>query len=121
MSFRSYDLLRMLEDFGRNLTLIYVSEGSYDPATGSLSGGSTSNSTVKGYFYNYRLDEVDGSNVVLGDRRLLLPTVDTSGNTITEPEIGDQVTVTGDNVVSISIAKIFSDTRVMCYLCQVRE
>lgn len=121
MSFRSYDLLMLLEDYGRDLTLIYVSEGSYNPATGSLSGGSTSTSTVKGYFYNYRLDEVDGSSIVLGDRRLLLAASDTSGVALVEPEVGDEVTGSGDKVSIVSVAKIFSDTRVMCYLCQVRE
>ena len=121
MSFRSYDLLRMLDDFGRDLTLIYVSEGSYDPSTASLTGGSTSNATVRGYFYNYRLDEVDGSSIVLGDRRLLLPATDTSGNTLTEPDIGDEVTGSGDKVSIVAVTKIFSGTGLVCYLCQVRE
>lgn len=121
MSFRSYDLLRMLDDFGRDLTLIYVSEGTYNPVTSSLTGGSTSNATVRGYFYNYRLDEVDGSSIVLGDRRLLLPNIDTSGNPLTEPDIGDEVTGSGDKVSIVSVTKIFSGTSLICYLCQVRE
>lgn len=121
MSFRSYDLLRMLDDFGRDLTLIYVSEGTYDPVTSSLTGGSTSNATVRGYFYNYRLDEVDGSSIVLGDRRLLLPNIDTSGDPLTEPDIGDEVTGSGDKVSIVSVTKIFSGTALICYLCQVRE
>ena len=121
MSFRSYDLLRMLDDFGRDLTLIYVSEGTYNPVTSSLTGGSTSSATVRGYFYNYRLDEVDGSSIVLGDRRLLLPAVDTSGSTLTEPDIGDEVTGSGDKVSIVSVTKIFSGTSLICYLCQVRE
>lgn len=121
MSFRSYDLLRMLDDFGRDLTLIHVSEGSYDPTTASLTGGSVSNTTVRGYFYNYKLEEVDGTSVVLGDRRLLLPSVDTSNNPFTEPDIGDQVTGSGDKVRIVSVSKIFSSTTLVCYLCQVRE
>lgn len=121
MSFRSYDLLRMLDDFGRDLTLIYVSEGSYDPATASLTGGSTSTATVRGYFYNYRLDEVNGTSIVLGDRRLLLPATDTLGNTLVEPDIGDEVTGSGDKVSIVTVSKIFSGTSLVCYLCQVRE
>ena len=50
MSFRAYDLLNLVNDFGETLTLRQVTtDGTYDPATGSVSGSATTdtNFTVK--------------------------------------------------------------------------
>ena len=42
MSFRSYDLLKLVEDHGQSLTLRKITtEGSYNPSTGSTTGSVT--------------------------------------------------------------------------------
>lgn len=120
MTFRPVDFRFLLDQYGKTITYRSVTEGTYDPSTGGLTGGSNTDKTVKAYFYNYNLNEIDGTNVVLGDRRVVLHTLDTSGNTITEPNIGDQFIGEGDTVKVVGVQKIFSDSLV-CYICQVRE
>lgn len=110
----------LLDDHGQTVTLRTVAEGTYDPATGGLTGGSNTDYTVKCYFYNYMLDEIDGTNIKLGDRKAVLHTLDTGGNTLPEPDTGDLIVGEGDTVTIVGVQKIFSDVLV-CYICQVRE
>lgn len=121
MAFRSQDLKFLIDEHGENLNLIVKTLGSYDTSTGGVTGGSEATYTVKTYFYNYNLTDVDGVNVVFGDRRAVLPLVDTSGNAIPEPEVGDEISGEGDKVSVVSVAKIFSAGEPVCYLLQVRE
>lgn len=120
MPLRPYEIRTLVEDHGQEVTLRYVSEGTYDPATGSLTGGSNTDSTVLAYFYNYRLDELTNSQVQVGDRRVIIPIVDTSGIALTEPSIDDQIVGQGDAVSIVSVQKLYSDT-LLCYIMQVRE
>jgi len=120
MTFRPVDFRFLLDQYGKAVTYRSVSEGTYSTATGGLTGGSNTDKTVKVYFYNYNLGEIDGTNIKLGDRRAVLHTLDTSGNAISEPDIGDQFIGEGDTVKVVGIQKVFSDSLV-CYICQVRE
>lgn len=119
--FRSVDLLNLLEDFGEDLTLRVKSFGTYNVSTGSVTGTTETTRTVRGYFFNYQLNEIDGDNIVRGDRRLVLPTVDTSNVAIPEPDINDEVSGQGDKVTIVSVDKIMSNFSPVCYVCQVRE
>jgi hypothetical protein len=120
MTFRSQDLKYLVDTHGKPLTLVVKAEGAYDPGTGILASTST-NYTVQVYFYNYNLGDVDGVNIQRGDRRAVLPLVDTSGDAIPEPDNGDQISGEGDKVTIISVAKIMSGFSPVCYICQVRE
>lgn len=120
MPLKPIEFQRLLDEHGQTVTLRYVSEGTYDPSTGSLTGGSNSDSTVKAYFYNYMLDEINEQSVQSGDRRVVLHTLDTSGNTISEPSIDDKLIGQGDTVSIVSVQKIYSDV-LICYILQVRE
>lgn len=120
MPFHPVEFRRLLDEHGQTVTLRYVSEGTYDPSSGSLTGGSTSDSTVKAYFYNYMLDEIDGQNIQSGDRKVALHTLDTSGNTISEPSLDDLLIGQGDTVTIVGVQKIYSDV-LICYILQVRE
>jgi hypothetical protein len=69
MSFRSYDLIRLVKEHGQVLTLRKASAGTYDPATGTITGSTNTDTTFKGYPYNYVLDQIDGTSlnqVILG-------------------------------------------------------
>jgi hypothetical protein len=77
----------LLQRYGSDLTLVRQVGGTYNPATGTLSGGTPTNYTVRGVFINYRDENVDGSVIRMGDRRLL---VSPQGST-TVPAIGDVV------------------------------
>lgn len=119
MRFRSADLKRLIDAHGTQVTFTSVSEGAYDPTTGSATNTPTEK-TVKAYFYDYLLSEVDGTHIVLGDRRVAMSLLDTSGVAIPEPEAGDTLEGQGDKVSIISVSKIMSVSP-MCYLLQVRE
>lgn len=120
MSFRPADLLRLINQYGKNLT--YVSKGSstYDPTTGGTTSTGTTQ-TVKGYFYNYSVSDLTGSSIVTGDRRLVLPVVDTSSASLTAPKKGDTFAGEQDTVSVVSVERIMSGANPVCYICQVRE
>tara|TARA_R110000824_G_scaffold80100_2_gene201669 strand:- start:1325 stop:1693 length:369 start_codon:yes stop_codon:yes gene_type:complete len=122
MRFDPYTIKTLISKHGQTTTFVSrTAEGTYDPATGSNSAGTTTSYTVTGYFYNYALEEIDGNDIIRGDRKLLLSTIDTSGTAIPEPSTGDSFTGVGDTVVVMYTSKIFSGNQVMCYVCQVRE
>lgn len=121
MLFRATDLNRIVQAYGRDLTLRSKSTGTYDPSTGGLTGGSNTDYTVKIYLFDYRLDEIDGTEVVAGDRRAVILSTDTSGDAIPEPEVNDEIRGAGDTVSIVRTSKIYSGTDVICYLSQVRE
>lgn len=121
MIFNSRDLRYLVETHGKTTTLTTKSLGTYDPTTGSVSGGTTATYSVKTYFYNYRLQDIDGQQIVLGDRRAVINLTDTSNVAIPEPEVGDEISGQGDKVSIVSVSKIVSGGTVVCYLAQVRE
>jgi hypothetical protein len=119
MSFRSYDLLHLVRDFGESLTLSKVtSGGTYNPATGEVDGSATTDYTFTGYFYNYDTG-ISGNMdmVVRGVRKCVIPAL----NLAVEPETNDLVTGNNDDVKIISVVTIFSNGTPVCYLCDVRE
>jgi hypothetical protein len=120
MSFRSADLLRLINEHGKNLTYTSKSAATYNPATGGATGTNTTK-TVKGYFYSYSASDITGSSIVLGDRRLVIPTVDTSGAALPAPKKGDTFAGEGDIVAVVSVERIMSGANPVCYICQTRE
>lgn len=120
MSFDAATLKALIDDHGKSLT--YASKGSptYDTSTGTVTSSDTSY-TVTGYFYNYNLGDFNGDSVVLGDRRVVIPTVDTSNSSITSPKSGDTFSGQGDKVTVVGVQTILSGDNTMCYICQVRE
>ena len=116
MSFRSYDLLNLVRDFGETLTLRKTTTaGTYNPATGSVSGVATTDYSFTGYFYNYEIMNVD--QIRKGTRKCVIPALGLA----VEPDDEDIIVGNADNVVIDSVTTIFSDGSAVCYLCHVRE
>ena len=120
-SLMSKSLLSLVNRYGRVTTLQKNSYAAYDPATGSVGTNTSANYTVKAYFAEYNLSELNNDSIVMGDRKVAFPSVDTSGVTLPEPDADDIVVGTGDKVKIVSVAKIYSGDTLVCYLCQVRE
>lgn len=116
----SNKLLTLVNRFGKSVTLRAVTTGTYNVSTGSVTN-TTSDTTVKAYFGNYTLEEMDGSSIVKGDRKVVVNTLDTSNVSITEPKVGDLIVGEDDTVSIVSVQKILSGTTPTCYICQVRE
>lgn len=89
------------------------SGGSYDPATGTVTGGSEISWTGVGVFTNFRDEEVDGTSILTDDRKLLLQAVDLER----EPEVSDTV---DDTVQVINVRKMQSGPTVIAYILQTR-
>lgn len=116
MSFRSYDLLNLVRDFGEPLTLRKTTTaGTYNPATGSVSGSATTDYSFTGYFYNYETLNVD--QIRRGTRKCVIPSLGLA----VEPDDEDVIIGNSDTVVIDTITTIFSDGVAVCYLCHVRE
>ena len=121
MLFRKREVEALLKQ-GQLINLISYSNGTYNPATGSSAPTPNPTVVVKGYFYNYSLEEMANSSIEVGDRKLLLTTTDTSGVTIPEPKMDDKFSAaTGDTVTTKSVTKIYSGPNVMAYIVGVGE
>ena len=116
MSLQSYNLLKLVERSGETLTLRKVTtSGSYNPATGSVSGEATTDYGFTGYFYNYQTDNPD--MVGRGQRRCVIPALGLA----VEPDEDDQIVGRGDTVNIVRVTTMYYAGAVMCYLCHVEE
>jgi len=118
---RSRNLQFLVNRRGQVATFTSKTDGSYVPGSGTTSGGSETSYTVKAYFGEYTLEELDNDALTLGDRRVLLPPRDTSGSLIPEPDSEDVIEGVGDTVIVKSVQKIFNADTLVCYICMVRE
>lgn len=120
MPFDPNTVRTLLNDLGEEVTFKSYTAGTYDPTAGTNTRSST-DYTVKGYFSNYKLQDLDGDSVTLGDRKFYCTALDTDYSAIPEPKAGDVFSGVGDDVRVVSVQKIKAGTQVICYLCQVRE
>ena len=72
-------LLTVVTRYGTEVTLTKPTYGAYDPATGTIGTGTSASYTVKCYFADYNLSELNNDNIVMGDRKAVFPYLDTSG------------------------------------------
>lgn len=114
------NLKRLIDKYGKDLTYNSFTVGTYVPGSSSVTK-TTETYTVKGYFFNYNLKDIDGTKILVGDRQLLISIVDTSGDTIPEPDNNDTFAGQGDLVNVKGVTKIMSGDNPVCYICQVRE
>ena len=119
MTIRAIDLQRLVNQYGEPLTLVSKTYGGYDPATGEEGSTETSTSLV-GYQATFDIQEVDNTNVLRGDRKIIFGNRDSAGNPI-DPQIDDEVIGTGDHVSIVSVSKIMVGSVPTCFICQVRE
>ena len=116
MSFRSFDLLNLVRDFGETLTLRQITtDGTYNPATGSVAGSSTTDTAFTGYMYNYT--NLNPSEVIRGSRKCVIPSLGFTP----EPEPDALILGNGDTVKISRVVTIWSNGNSVCYLCDVEE
>lgn len=116
MSFRSSDLLRLVKDFGETLTLKKTrTSGTYDPATGTLSGETTQNFSVTGYLYNNQLVPID--QVTKQTRQCVISALGLS----VEPTDEDSIIRNGQEMSILRVTAIYSASLVVCYICYLED
>lgn len=106
---------------GQEATLVKLAFGAYDPSTGTNSSATETEYTIKAYFGDYTLQELNNDALSLGDRRVLISPEDTSGSTIPEPDSEDVIRGVGDEVIIKNVQKIYNADTLVCYICMVRE
>ena len=114
----SYNLQTLINRRGQEATLVKVTTGAYNPSLGSSTNTETTY-TVKAYFGNYEL--ADNDSITYGDRRIVLPAKDTSGNPLPEPDSEDIIRGVGDEVVIKRVQKIYNADTLVCYICRAME
>lgn len=106
------DVALLLEDFGSDLTLERPGAPTYDPAAGTLTNATDATLTIRGVLINYTDDDVDGTVVLQGDRRLLVSATGSDD----APERGD--IVGGAKIVDVRT--IAPNGTAIAWACQVR-
>ena len=120
MAFDPYTLRQMIREHGISLTLRKRAASAYDDETGTVTQTNT-DYTVRGYFYDYTSDMIDGESILRGDRRVVLDAKLVNGLTTPEPDATDQIIGLSDTVNIVRVREIKSGSATMCYLLQVRE
>lgn len=120
MAFDPFTLRQLIKEHGMPLTLRKRAAGAYDTNSGTVTTTNT-DYAVRGYFYDYTPDMVDGQSILRGDRRVVLDYLLTNGSTTPEPDATDQIIGLGDTVDIVKVMEIKSGTATVCYMLQVRE
>jgi len=92
---------RLLLGKGQSITISHTTEGTYDPATGGITGATTSTQTGTGAVMDWDARQVDGTLIKIGDKKLLLSPLNTSGAALTAPVLGDTVTDAAGTVYTL--------------------
>lgn len=119
----AHAVLTAVTEYGRAVTLTQVAEGTYDPTTGTYSGGGETDYAAKGMLLGYNDRDIDGMRILAGDRKCILAA---SGLGIV-PAPGDKITPSGDtgdaslttySVISVKTYEL--QGLPLAYVCQVR-
>lgn len=120
MAFDPYTLRQLIKEHGIALTLRKRAAGAYDNDLGTVTTTNT-DYAVRGYFYDYTPDMIDGNSILRGDRRVVLDSALINGSATPEPDATDQIIGLGDMVNIVKVMEIKSGSATMCYQLQVRE
>jgi hypothetical protein len=120
MAFDTYTLRQMIKEHGIALTLRKRAASAYDSDSGTVTATNT-DYAVRGYFYDYTPDMIDGQSILRGDRRVVLDCKLIDESTTPEPDATDQILGLGDTVNIVKVMEIKSGSATMCYQLQVRE
>lgn len=116
------DVVALLREHGYDLTFRRpLNGGSYDPATGAISGGANADETARVVFLSYTARDIDGTLVQRGDRKAVMAATYNGAALTKVPQIDDELRGEGDAVRIISVQTIKSGATVVAYICQARE
>lgn len=118
MSFRSYDLLKLVQDYGSTVILRKLTTaGTYNPATGAISGSDTTDYSVSAYFFNFSVGLPVGDETRRGSSRCVIPAL----NLAVEPDDEDEIIGLGNTYGIVSVQTIYNNGSPVCYICEVQD
>jgi hypothetical protein len=120
MAFDVSGLRALIREHGIALTLRKRAAGAYNNDTGTVTQTNT-DYAVRGYFYDFTPDMVDGESILRGDRRVVIDNKLINGQVTPEPDATDQIIGLGQTVDIVKVMEIKSGSNTMCYLLQVRQ
>ena len=109
-------VLETMEDYGRELTLRQVDEGTYNYETGTVSGDSTTDYTFTGMLITYRDMDIDGTRIMATDRKCLCAASGFSP----APMIGDQVIASSVTYTIVNMKTYELQGYIFAYVFQLR-
>lgn len=112
----SSQVLTILTQFGRSVTLRHIVAGTYDPTTGTTTGDTSTDYVLTGALVGYKDYEVNGTSVLAGDRRCFLA----AKNMTVVPNVGDTVIVGTATYSVINFQTQELSGTVLAYALQVR-
>jgi len=107
---------KLINDLGKALTLRKVTEGTYDPTTGAISGQTTTDTSVKGMLLSYRNKDFEGTLIQRGDRKILIRASDS-----VVPEVQDIVLDSTIQYRLVDVRQIEEAGADVVYICQGRQ
>jgi len=107
--------LRLITDFGRDVSIVYKTDGTYDAATDTLSGNSETPVTVKAVVTLYIQKEIDGTLIKNGDKQMLI-----AASGVKMPRSSD-IVVDDCEYNIINVIEIKTGDTSMIYKIQVRR
>lgn len=108
--------VRLLEKYGKTISHTIVTEGTYDPITGDVSGGSTTVGVPKAVIEDFAGTDYLSGLVEKGDRKV---TIAAQGNN--EPKPNDRFIVGSDTYTVIAVTIVWSGEQAALYISQVRK
>lgn len=118
MSFRSYDLLNLVRDYGSDVILRKtVVGGTYNPATGAVDGSTAQDITTTSYFFNFAVGLGQGDEIRRGSSRCVIPALGLA----LAPDDEDKIIGLGNTYEIVSVQTFYNNGTAVCYICEVRE
>lgn len=116
------DVVALLREHGYNLTFRRPNNGgSYNAATGAITGGTNADEMARVVFLSYTARDIDGTLVQRGDRKAVMAAT-YNGTALTKtPQIDDELRGEGDAVRIVSVQTIKSGASILAYICQARK
>lgn len=110
----------ILAEYGQAVTLTRIVPGTYNPATGGMTGASTSTQTGWGAVFEYINKNIDGTLIQSGDKQLLLSAINSAGTALTAPIINDTVTIGGVVMTITQIKPLSPAGTTVLFDCNLR-
>lgn len=107
----------LLSQYGTPMSLRRETPGTYNPTTGQVAAGSTTDYVCYGVIDNYTLRDLQNSVIQTGDKRIYM----TAGATIPEPKPGDTVVMGSTSWTVIDCVSLAPGGVAVLYTLQVRR
>jgi hypothetical protein len=107
---------RLIDQFGKQITITHIIKGEYNPSTGEMAADIVTSESTAALIKDYNGFELTNGVVQAGDLKIKIAALQ-----ITEPSIGDTVTIDSLVYSVLAIKHIWSGEMSAIYELQVRK